>query len=31
MGSVRFVPGEDAPGAPSTLVGMLRDIGLKFE
>jgi arylsulfatase len=31
MGPVHFEPGEDAPGAPSTLVGMLRDIGLKFE
>ena len=31
MGPVRFEPGEDAPGAPASLVGMLRDIGLKFE
>jgi len=31
MGPVRFEPGADAPGAPASLVGMLRDIGLKFE
>jgi arylsulfatase len=31
LGPVRFAPGEDAPGAPSTLVDMLRGIGLRFE
>jgi len=29
--TVSFTPGELAPGAPDTLIGMLTDMGLRFE